>query len=177
METVESKLKDIIIERYGSLKRFTDNIDMPWSTLDSILKRGIINSNINNVLKITEALNLSAEALAYGSIQTKPKPDDKATDSNLINDGSKDSFIQNQLLTEFNQLNNAGKSEAVNRVSELTYIPQYIENNVVPIKRKTNKYIPTEDDIKSLVARNGKKLTREEAIDLISSLFSEDENL
>ncbi len=37
------------------------------------------------------------------------------------------------------------------------------------------KYIPTEEDIRSLVARNGKKLTREEAIDIISTLFSDDD--
>lgn len=43
-------------------------------------------------------------------------------------------------------------------------------------KSKMKKYIPTEEDIKSLVARNGKKFTREEAIEFISALFSDDED-
>ena len=85
------------------------------------------------------------------------------------------SNYENSLLSEFNKLNEIGKIEAVNRVSELTYIPQYKATNTIFNNKKTGKYIPTEEDIKSLVARNGKKLTREEAIDLISSLFSEDE--
>jgi transcriptional regulator with XRE-family HTH domain len=51
-------------------------------------------------------------------------------------------------------------------------------HNIVTISansHKKNRYIPTEEDIKSLVARNGKKLTREEAIDIISTLFSDEE--
>ena len=44
---------------------------MPWTTLDSILKRGIVNSNIANVLKITDALGISAEELANGQIVNK----------------------------------------------------------------------------------------------------------
>jgi hypothetical protein len=101
-------------------------------------------------------------------------------EDNLLSEGSQyystsNDNIHKRLLKEFNRLNEAGQNEAVNRVSELTYIPQYIEHNVVPITKKPNKYIPTEEDIKSLVARNGRKLTREEAIDIISTLFSDDE--
>lgn len=41
---------------------------MPWTTLDSILKRGIANSNITNVLKITRELGLDAERLVDGEL-------------------------------------------------------------------------------------------------------------
>ena len=41
---------------------------MPWTTLDSILKRGIANSNITNVLKITRELGLNSEELVDGKI-------------------------------------------------------------------------------------------------------------
>ena len=51
MNELEMKLKDLIKERYGALSKFAESIDMPWTTLDSILKRGIVNSNIANVLK------------------------------------------------------------------------------------------------------------------------------
>ena len=51
MQELESKIKELIISRYGSLKKFSEKINMPWTTLDSILKRGIANSNIKNVLK------------------------------------------------------------------------------------------------------------------------------
>lgn len=68
MNELESKLKTLIIEKYGSLKKFSEAIDMPWTTLDSILKRGVANSNITNVLKITKELNLNAEKLVDGEI-------------------------------------------------------------------------------------------------------------
>ena len=68
MQELESKIKELIISRYGSLKKFSEKINMPWTTLDSILKRGIANSNITNVLKITRELGLDAEKLVDGSI-------------------------------------------------------------------------------------------------------------
>ncbi len=68
MEQTEIRLKEMIIEKYGSLKRFCEIIDMPWTTLDSILKRGIANSNITNVMKITKELHIDTESLATGSI-------------------------------------------------------------------------------------------------------------
>ena len=56
------------LEKYGSLKKFSETIDMPWTTLDSILKRGMANSNITNVLKITRELGLDAEKIVDGDI-------------------------------------------------------------------------------------------------------------
>ena len=40
MNELESNLKTLIIQEYGSLKKFTEIIDMPWTTLNSILNRG-----------------------------------------------------------------------------------------------------------------------------------------
>ena len=68
MNELEANLRSLIIEKYGSLKKFTEIIDMPWTTLDSILKRGVANSNITNVLKITRELELDAEKLVDGEI-------------------------------------------------------------------------------------------------------------
>ena len=53
MGDIETKLKEMIIEKYGSLARFASEIDMSWTTLDSILKIGILKANIINVHKIT----------------------------------------------------------------------------------------------------------------------------
>lgn len=68
MEMTELKIKEMIINRYGSLKKFCEVINMPWTTLDSILKRGIANSNISNVMKITRELGVDTESLALGII-------------------------------------------------------------------------------------------------------------
>lgn len=69
MAETELKIREMIIEKYGSLKKFCEIIDMPWTTLDSILKRGIANSNITNVMKITKELGIDTEKLASGVIQ------------------------------------------------------------------------------------------------------------
>ena len=74
MNELESNIKALIIEKYGSMKKFCETIDMPWTTLDSILKRGIANSNITNVLKITRELGLDAERLVDGQISYIKEP-------------------------------------------------------------------------------------------------------
>lgn len=68
MNELEASLKAYIIDTYGSMKKFSEKIDMPWTTLDSILKRGIANSNITNVFKITRELKLDTERLVDGEI-------------------------------------------------------------------------------------------------------------
>lgn len=66
--TIEEKLKDLIQERYSSIREFTLKIDMSYSTFDSILRRGIQNATVSNILKICDALHISADALANGEI-------------------------------------------------------------------------------------------------------------
>ena len=73
MEQLEISLKELIIEKYGSLNRFAEVIDMSWTTLDSILKRSIKKANISNIMKICDALNIDCESLYYGSIVFKAK--------------------------------------------------------------------------------------------------------
>lgn len=71
MKTVEMELKDLILDKYGSLSEFCKKIDLPWTTLDSILKRGVDKANIKNILKITAELNIDVERLAEGEIVHK----------------------------------------------------------------------------------------------------------
>lgn len=67
--SIEDKLKFLILNKYHSIREFTQEIDMAYSTLDSILKRGIGNSSVTNVIKICKALGISADALADGEIK------------------------------------------------------------------------------------------------------------
>lgn len=69
--TTEEMLKNIIKERYGSVREFTTIIDMPYTTLDSIFKRGIGNSSVANVTKICKALHISTDALIDGEIRPR----------------------------------------------------------------------------------------------------------
>ena len=66
--SIEEKLKELILKRYHSIREFTISIDMPYTTMDSIFRRGIGNSSVSNVIKICKALGISADALADGEI-------------------------------------------------------------------------------------------------------------
>lgn len=66
--SIEERLKELILERYGSIHEFSNTIGMSNSTLVSILKRGINGSSVGNVIKICKALRISADELADGKI-------------------------------------------------------------------------------------------------------------
>ncbi|MFM0856664.1 XRE family transcriptional regulator [Streptococcus suis] len=57
----EQKLRELIERRYGSVRQFSLKIDMPASTINSILNRGILNSNVDNVLRICTSLGIKPE--------------------------------------------------------------------------------------------------------------------
>ena len=66
--TIEEKLQELILTRYHSLREFTIDIDIPYTTIHSIFRRGIDNSSLSNIIKICKALHISADALAEGEI-------------------------------------------------------------------------------------------------------------
>ena len=66
--TIEEKLQELILTRYHSLREFTIDIGIPYTTIHSIFRRGIDNSSLSNVIKICKALGISADALATGEI-------------------------------------------------------------------------------------------------------------
>ena len=68
---IESKVKDIIINKYGSVKGFANKIGVPYTTIDTILKRGLLKSNVLNVLKICKELNIDINELPNNKIVIK----------------------------------------------------------------------------------------------------------
>ena len=77
----EEKLKELILKRYNSIREFSIAIEMPYTTIDSIFRRGVDNSSVSNVIKICKSLGISTDALADGEI--KPINDRTAI---LLND-------------------------------------------------------------------------------------------
>lgn len=66
--TTEEKLKEYILTRYNSIREFAQIAEVSNSTLDSILKRGVNNSNLTNIKKICKTLGISVDELAEGRI-------------------------------------------------------------------------------------------------------------
>lgn len=79
---IESKIKEIIISRYGSLSYFCKKINIPYSTIDSILKRGLGKANVLNVIKICNELGISVDSLKNGIIE--PIEVQKVTPKELV---------------------------------------------------------------------------------------------
>ena len=66
--TIENQLRKLILLKYGSLREFTFNIGLPYSTLSTILKNGIMTANISNVVKICNALSIKIDELVEGRL-------------------------------------------------------------------------------------------------------------
>ena len=68
--SVEEKLKDLIIERYHSVREFSRVTDIAYSTIQSMLTRGVTNTNVSTVIKVCQIFGISVDALADGEIAT-----------------------------------------------------------------------------------------------------------
>ena len=77
MNTIEEQIKDLIVQRYKNLSVFCKQYDFSWTTVNSILTRGIRKSTISNVIKLCDALNLDLEELVKDKLVPKQiKKDD-----------------------------------------------------------------------------------------------------
>lgn len=63
---IEEQLKHLMELRFGSVKAFANQNDLPYSTVRSILSRGVMNSNADNVFKICSILEVDPKVLAEG---------------------------------------------------------------------------------------------------------------
>lgn len=130
MESTETRIKEMIIHEYGSLKKFCEIINMPWTTLDSILKRGISNSNITNVMKITKELGIDTESLASGIIKDSFLKSNSMPQSNQTKEDPK-------ILQYYESLNTLGKEAATEHVRLLTLDEKYTRpNQVISVVRE-----------------------------------------
>ena len=67
----EKELKEYIEQKYGNIRAFALEIDIPYTTMRSILERGLMNAKAENVFKICKKLNIKPEDL-LSDIQYKP---------------------------------------------------------------------------------------------------------
>ena len=70
--TIEEQLKGIILSRYKSVRAFTTAIDIPYSTLDSVFKRGLLSAGVGTIIKVFNALDLDVESIGAGELKSRP---------------------------------------------------------------------------------------------------------
>lgn len=61
--TREFKLRNLILDRYPSLREFAKKADIPYSTLMTVLTRGIGGAGFDTVMRICRALGVEPQDL------------------------------------------------------------------------------------------------------------------
>lgn len=56
-------IKSLIKDNWSSVKAFAESIEMPYTTLRSMLERGIGNASIDNVIKVCRGLGITTDEL------------------------------------------------------------------------------------------------------------------
>ncbi len=56
-------LKNLIEQKYSSVKEFAQYCDLPYTTVYTILKNGVGKATVNNIIAICQKLNITIEQL------------------------------------------------------------------------------------------------------------------
>ncbi|MBQ6274434.1 MAG: hypothetical protein IJK63_09450 [Oscillospiraceae bacterium] len=106
--TIEEQLKSEILTQYGSVRAFTTELGISYSTLDSALKRGISNAGVSTMIRVFQALNLDIENIAHGDLY-------------FSSDNKKSASAQRDeaLLSLFYQLNEEGQEKLLDDADTL----------------------------------------------------------
>lgn len=136
---IENGLKELIDKRFNNVKTFADEIELPYTTVRSILERGVLNSKVENVIKIAEGLNLDPKDL----LTFDRKELREANPINSIYD--KLNFERQQKVYEFatSQLKDQNKTVQLNQELFDIEVAQKVaaghkNNGIVHLDNKTN---------------------------------------
>ncbi len=119
--TIEEQLKKIILDRYKSVRAFTQAVDIPYSTVDTMFKRGIYGTGVSTILKLFQALDLDVESISTGELKPKTKNAPVQDESD---------FKKKRLIHNYAQLNELGQDTLVNYSDDLASMPKYTEEAV-----------------------------------------------
>lgn len=149
----EQQLRELIELKYGSVRQMALKIDMPASTINSILNRGILKSNVDNIFKICSALDIRPESLAEGM------------DFHKQNEDSSD------IVAIYNQLDKERQENVVDYATTLLNEQVSMKATTVLEKYRTDDYII--DYVEGLVAA-GHGTFQEDNLHMEVRLRSED---
>lgn len=80
----EAELKRMIEHRYNSVRAFAIENNIPYTTMRSILERGILNAKADTIFKICKILNIRPEEIDGVSLPSTPKTAQKPSDLRLV---------------------------------------------------------------------------------------------
>ena len=102
--TIEEQLEHLILGSYKSVMAFAKEANVPYTTIKSILERGVSKAGIETSMKICSKLGISIDGLADGEIIFK---------TNL---GMKLSVEESELLKKFRELDKAAQRRILRAV-------------------------------------------------------------
>lgn len=59
----EMYLKELIESKYGTVRNFSEQIGVPYTTIRSIIERGVLNAKMQNIINICVGLGITPEQL------------------------------------------------------------------------------------------------------------------
>ena len=80
----EERIKELIIAKYGNVRAFATESGISYTTVRSILERGIMNAKAENVFKICHLLGISPDTVADWGISNEQQPTNSHDIDNII---------------------------------------------------------------------------------------------
>lgn len=84
----EERIKELIIAKYGNVRAFATESGISYTTVRSILERGIMNAKAENVFKICHLLGISPDTVADWGISNEQQQPTNAHDIDNIIDNA-----------------------------------------------------------------------------------------
>lgn len=127
----EQELRELIELKYGSVRQMALKVNMPASTINSILNRGILKSNVDNIFKICSALGIRPETLADGVDFHKPNTEapEILTIYNQLEEPRQEKVLD-FANAQLNEQENSKVASIFEKVSNEDYIIDYVEGLV-----------------------------------------------
>lgn len=119
--TIEEQLKQKILERYKSVRAFTTSINIPYSTLDSVFKRGIANAGVSTMIKVFDALDLDLESIQSVELRNRAHKNSPST--------AEAAPGEEQLISLYRELNDEGREKLVDYADDLVSSGKYIKSS------------------------------------------------
>lgn len=85
----EERIKELIIAKYGNVRAFSKESGISYTTIRSILERGIMNAKAESVFKICRLIGISPDALGEWGV---------GEGSDLENSHDIDNIIANAMM-------------------------------------------------------------------------------
>lgn len=107
--SIEEKLKSLILQKFKSVRIFSQTIGVPNSTIATILTKGILNASVTTMIQISRELKIDLDRLVDGEIVD-------------ISNKAISSFTQSEIehIKKYRTLDEGGK-QTVDAVLQIQY--------------------------------------------------------